>query len=207
MRVLFTAFFVLAICGLATSASAQNNQFTTIVLHAVDISYGPCEGADDVDCDAVMPMTDITGMATPTIYMLLRNYEDVAGVQAAFQTTWTMTFGLWDCQPNTVAGTTPAMPFGETAGTIACAFDPITGGTLAVIGRMHFIAGGTGCIEIIESSFPFGTHVVAQEGEAQEVYPGNRGIVCAGTGGFDACVGEVPVEPTSWGHIKSQYQQ
>jgi hypothetical protein len=192
---------------MATGAYAQmqNDEATTLVLHGSDAAFMPCTPIP-FDCTAG-PTIDVTGFSTGcAVWLCLRNYDSLVGMQCAFDTAWVLQFGQWDCQGSQVNGTVPAAPFGETAGTIATAFNAISGGTLAPVGRMFFVAPASGCLDIIESSFPFGTHVVKADNTPVPVVESNRGRLCVGAGGIDACEGLIPVEPATWGNIKSQYR-
>ena len=206
----------LALLLLSTSALAVPNSQTTLPLHAIETGFGICDIGDPC-------LTGVTVNVAPgtqqAIYLLVRNYDDVAGVQTAFEwgAQWTFTFGLWDCQSNQVNGITPTDPGGPTAGTIASAFDCITGGTTAVIGRMHFnvaTAPGsrgdtqTNCVRQVEPNFPFGNHVVSCTGEVDLIGEDSQGSVCTETGGYDAC--DPPAtgtEAATWGSIKAQYHR
>jgi hypothetical protein len=208
----------LAAMGLATQAAAQpcgDNACTTIVLHAVNAVPGPCDTGVDCQEGGTLPTLNVSGMATPSIVMLVANYDRCQGVQCAFEwdPSWVFTFGLWDCQPNQLSAVTPTAS-GETAGTISTAFDEITLGAVAPVGRLGFGASpASGCISIIDSSFPDATHVVGNFGEGivpQPVIEDNRGRVCVGgvaAGAYDACIPVVAVEPTTWGSIKAQYSR
>jgi len=100
----------------------------------------------------------------------------------------------------------PHAPGGPEAGTIATAFDCITGGESAAIGHLHFVATPPGCLVQIESSYPGGTHVVSCAGEVDPVPEWNRGRICVDQGGYDACEpAATPVEARSWGRVKAQY--
>ncbi len=201
---------ILAMLFIAPHVHAQpTNDDTTIVLHAVDSEYTTCNGIGGLDCVGVQPTVDVTGFTNIAAFMLLRNYEEIVGVQAAFDVTWTFTFGLWECQSHQIVGIRPTPPFGPRYGTIAIAFDAIVGGELEVIGRMFFLgAGATGCLEIIESWWPGGTHVIDAAQGRTLIPPGDRGRICVGPGGYDACepMMSTPVESARWGAIKRQYE-
>jgi hypothetical protein len=211
MRFLLVGFALLTL--MSSAALAGPNASTTLVLHAVDTTFGPCpipppSGPDP--CDQGTLRVDLAvGGPGIAAYLLIRNYDNISGVQCAFDwpAAWPVTFGLWDCQSNQVNGQTPSAP-GGTTGTIATAFDNISGGVTAPIGRIHF-AGifAAGCMSIIESDFPFGTHVISFAGDVDPVIEANRGALCAGSPGTDACTPVIPVEPATWGHIKAQYQR
>ncbi len=187
----------------STVALAGPNSNTTLVLHAFETTFGPCE----IDDPCPAPLVNVPVGGQYAIYLVARNYDCIAGVQTAFDFGgFLLTFGLWDCQANQVSGVSPAMPGGATAGTIATAFDVICGGESAVIGRVHMIANG-GCVTQVDSSYPFGTHVGSGQGEVDVIDPLNRGSVCVDAGGYNACDPAVPVEATTWGVIKAHYQQ
>jgi hypothetical protein len=157
----------------------------------------------------VSPTVNIAPGPT-AIFLLVNNYTQLVGVQTAFvpDASWTFSFGLWDCQPGQLSAVTPGPPFGATSGTITTAFNCLDGPSLAVIGRMFFIAGATGCLEQVQSSYPFGIHVVdcAQGIDQIPEHPQYRGRICVGSGGIDACYGPQPaVGPVSWGQVKAQY--
>jgi hypothetical protein len=203
MRHLSVALALLALLCTASSALAVN-EGTSLVLHGVETSFGVCEIADPCPNPAV----EFNVGATVAAYLVVRNYDEVAGVQTAFDWgSWALTFGLWDCQTNQVNGITPSAP-GPQDGTIASAFDCITGGESAVIGRLHLVASAPGCISQVESSFPFGNHVVSCGGDVQQIDPACWGSVCAGSAGVNACAPcqPVPVEAATWGTIKAQYK-
>jgi hypothetical protein len=185
--------------------SAAANEDTKLVLHAVDTAFAPCN-AHGVDCGENGPTIDVTGMDTPAVYLLVYDYTEIVGVQCAFDwdPSWVFTFGLWDCQSNQVNGFTPSAP-GETNGTITTAFDALTGGAVEPVGRMNFAGATSGCLTIIDSSFPFGTHVVDATGQDTPIPEGLRGAIYVGPGGHDGCT-PLPVEPGSWGQIKRQYE-
>jgi len=192
-------------------ASAGMNPDITLPLHALPSTFEPCDGYLPVDCEAYGPTVTIEPGPT-AIFLLAANYNALAGVQTAFlpDPTWTFTYGLWDCRPGQLVTQTPAPPFGPTAGTVAIAFSCLGGPGLAAIGRMYFTAGSTGCLEQVESSYPFGIHVIdCQQGIDQiPAYLSWRlGKVCVGDGGIDACEGPQPaVDAATWGRIKAQYQ-
>lgn len=212
MRLTLVAIAIVSLLSFGTAALAGPNATTTMPLHALDTGFGLCPippptGPDP--CAQGMLDTEVSLGVTFAGYLLVRNYDNVAGVQTAFDwpVGWVFMFGLWDCQSGQVNGVVPTAP-GATTGTIATAFDLITGGVTSPIGRMHMIATGPGCLTQLTSSFPFGTHVVSGTGDTDPVVPENRGSICDATSGagVNACEPVIPVEPTTWGAIKSQYQ-
>lgn len=146
-------------------------------------------------------------MQTPCVLVLLRNYDAVWGVQCAFEVpdSWTFGFGLWNCLTSLYENP-PGPPWGPIRGTITLPFDNfITGGALVAFGRLQFMVVDAGCMEIIESAFPYGTAVFAPTQEITPVPPFNRGRACVGSGGYDACRPLTPVASSTWGRVKSQF--
>ncbi len=190
---------------LATTAFAGQNPEVTLPLHAKTSSFEPCQGYLPVDCRANQPNVEVLPGAPVAIFLFVMNYNSVAGVQTAFQTNWSLIFGLWDCQPGQLNAVTPVAPFGPTAGTITTAFNCLNGPALGVIGRMFF-SPTSGCIEQVQSSYPFGIHVLdCAQGIDQIAQAPRLGKVCVGPGGNPACNPLVAVEPATWGSIKAQY--
>ena len=204
MRHATVAITLMALLCLGSNALAAN-EGTTLVLHALETAFGPCGIADPCPDPAV----DVAAGTSQFIYLIVKNYDDVAAVQTAFDYGGnTFIFGLWDCQSNQVNGTVPTAAGGATAGTIASAFDCIQGGGSAVVGRIQVAFGSAGCVTQVESSFPFGNHVVSCTGTTALITDTTCwGSVCVDAGGNNACAACAPtaVEPSTWGSIKSQY--
>jgi hypothetical protein len=202
---------VISVLWLLASAEAQAvNENTTIVLHAVDTAFALCNQIqiDGTDCETVLPQVNVEGMSTPAIFVLLRNYDDVHLMQCAFDvpTSWVYAWGLWDCQGGLHPDISPHPPFGPTSGTVSYLFgDAIAGGTLATLGRMFFSSASSGCVTIVDSAFPYGTHVQSSSWVVTQVIPENRARICVGPGGYTACSPAVAVEPYTWGRIKDQF--
>jgi hypothetical protein len=200
-----------ALC-VSTTAFAGLNPLITLPLHGKASGFEACTGYLPVDCLDNRPTVDVQAVPT-AVFLLANNHTSLAGVQTAFEWPgWSLAFGLWDCQGGQLSAVTPMNPGGPTAGSITTAFNCITTQQLAVIGRMHFQpAGAPGCISQVESSFPFGNHVVDCELGTDIILHMNQGLqqrlgkICVGTGGHDACDAVVAVEPTTWGQIKTQY--
>lgn len=202
MRLLLVGFALLTLSF--STAMAGPNASATLVLHALPgTAICPYNGPDP--CDPGPPTTTMPSGAGFGIMLFARNYDNLAGVQCAFEFPFPFTFGLWSCQVNQVAGTTPTGS-GTTAGTISTAFDCVTGGATAAIGSLNFATAFPGCATIIESSFPFATHVISCVGDVDPIPEVNRGMVCVDSPGTDTCEPVVPVEATTWGSIKAQYQ-
>lgn len=167
--------------------TAGPNAYATLPLHAVETEFGVCAIADP--CDPGPPTVEVPVGSTIAVYLLVRHYGDVVGLQTAFDwpESWVFLFGLWDCLPGQVTSATPFAP-GPEYGTLTTAFDPLTGGQATVIGRMHMIASRYGCIVQVDSSLPEGTHFLSSLGEIDPPELSSRsGTVCAGNAGEDGC--------------------
>ena len=196
----------LVLLMIATAALALNED-ATIVLHARD-GFAPCDDPQQQGiCVDRPPTLDISGMQQPWIFVMVRNFDQVRVVQCAFDwpVEWMYIGGTWDCQqhPIFLAPTAP----GPFTGTLVVAFDCVSSGAMITIGRMLFgSTPGGGCLSIIESGYPDGTHVLDCSLVVTRVPQENRGRVCVGAGGYDACVpASTPVESVTWGAIKGQY--
>src|SRR5688572_14000463 len=87
--------------GFAPTVEALNEN-TTIVLHARDGIAGCDEPQKNgLDCVNGRPALDIEGMQLPSVYVMLRNYDGLRGLQCAFDwpLEWTYIGGIWDCRP------------------------------------------------------------------------------------------------------------
>jgi len=202
-------FLISMLTFLAVSSSAwAANESTTIVLHARD-GFAVCDEPQQsgLDCINMRPTLDIAAMQMPWIYVMLHNYQHVAVLQCAFDwpVAWSYLGGTWDCQAHAIA-VQPTAP-GPLTGSLVVAFDCVQGGALITIGRMIFGQPSvSGCLSIIESGYPFATHVLGCDQSVTPVPPANRGRVCAGPGGYDACwPAATAVESATWGAIKGQY--
>lgn len=207
MRFAFASIAAVALLATSGAALGQvDNSCTTIVLHAAAGTLPVC--TTTVDCSTVPPTVDVTAPSGAyTVLMFLKNYSAVTGVQCAFDWpgTWTFGFGLWSCQVQQLTAVVPTAP-GATTGSITTAFNAISGGALAPVGLMVFNTIGTGCLSIIESSFPFGNHVVNNQ-DVTQIGAQNSGKICVDSAGTNACVC-IPnaVEGATWGQIKASYQ-
>ncbi|MGH9146625.1 MAG: hypothetical protein ACRD1Q_07945, partial [Vicinamibacterales bacterium] len=110
---------------------------------------------------------------------------------------------------------TPHDPGGPTEGTIATVFDCVQMPGLVVVGRLEFLSGSSGCLKQVNSSYPFGDHVLdcslGVDLADPDTQAGRFGRVCVNSGGIVACdLGlppcAVPVETMTWGRIKGQYK-
>jgi hypothetical protein len=175
---------------LATPCSiAGPNVEATLPLHAVQNGVTTCEIDDP--CDPGPPTVEVEAgpSSLPIIYLLASNYEDLAGVQTAFEwpESWVFLLGAWDCLPGQLTAAAPVAS-GPELGTLTTAFDVLTGDGAAVLGYMMFIAIEPGCLTQVDSSQPHGTHFVSGSGEIDppELYS-QSGVVCAGYAGEERC--------------------
>ncbi len=165
---------------------AAPNDRARLVLHA-EVGIGPCQLPLD-PCASGATTQVSPGFVAP--HLLLTSYDDVAGVQTAFEwDSWSYSFGLWDCQTNQITAHTPSGS-GATLGTLTTSFDAITGGATTVIGRLGMIATN-GKLRQVDSSFPGGTHVISQFGEQTPVVASSRGSIAVNQPGIDACPQQV----------------
>lgn len=208
MRIAFASVAVVALLATNGAALAQDNSCTTIVLHATAGTLPVC--TTTVDCSTVQPTVDVTApTGAYTVQMFIKNYGESAGIQCAFDwpVTWTFGFGLWNCQVGQLTAVVPTAP-GATTGSITTAYTVITGGALAPIGIMVFNTIGTGCLSIIESSYPFGNHTINAATVPTSISDSNEGKICVDSAGYNACTCIPPnaVEGATWGQIKASYQ-
>jgi hypothetical protein len=201
-------------CALAATPPAQagDNPHFTIPLHAKASQFEQCTGYLPVNCLDVRPTVEIPSGQQVTVFVLVRNYTMLAGVQTAFEVdpSWTYFFSLWRCQPGGGPGppTSPVPPFGPIYGQATAVFECVTGGELLAIGQMYFISG-QGCVGQVQTSAPSGICALDCDNEIDQILPGEEarlGRVCVGSGGRDACEQVVPVASATWGLVKATYR-
>ncbi len=188
-----------------------------MVLHAQDWSHGyHCQAwGGTVDCEALRPTVSVESGQQVLVTVFLRNYDEGSGLSYRFAvdggsgaTTW----GDWTLLFSSFGGcglmnqTGPWVPC-QAHGNLSTTFNCITGGTFQPVAYLVFAAVGTGCLGVEESDMQV-SGVVSCDWPAvlTGVAPENRGRVCVGPGGHDACDPiTTPVEQATWGNIKSQY--
>jgi hypothetical protein len=206
--------FLCLLTAIAAPAQASNEE-TTIVLHAY--RFGDtlnCQaGLGQFDCsESSPPRVNILPGDVVAVYVFLRNYDDACGLIYRFAVDgkqgvepwgdWTIWGSSFGCQPNQTGINGPNPHDGE----LITSFDCVTGGGLELLGFIFLMAGTHGCLGIEESEVYFPSGVMDRNSRTTAVAPGNRGRVCIGTGGHDACEPlTVPVEETTWGQIKRLY--
>jgi len=187
---------------------AGPNARTSIVLHAQSESVF-C-AIEDPCLSPNQPVVTITEPGKGLyIYVIARNYNNIAYIQWAFDwpPTWSIVpWGYWLCPPGSIgAPEQPPYGPGPIAGSCASAFNCISSGTSQVIGWVWAVPG-EGCLEIIESGHPGGTHVGSCQNEIDLIPSMNRARVCVGESGLNTCESAVPVASTTWGAIKDTYR-
>jgi hypothetical protein len=205
---------ILSPLGLAIAsapAATAANENTTIVLHVQRWDLGQyCDAwIGHMDCNGLPPDVNVQSGENIVVYVLLRNYDAASAVRYRFEVDggkngiwgdWTMLFSTFGCLPGQ---TTSASP-GPISGDLETHFLCIEGGALQVIGLMVMRAGSHGCLGISDIEF---SGIWDCDQATTEVAPGNRGRICVGKGGYDACDSmPVAVEPVTWGAIKAQYR-
>lgn len=210
MRFAITTAVMVVLLAIGGLASAQPNDCTTVVLHGEAGFPAGCTTGAGVDCETVAPTVQIDSPSgLYGFYMFARNYDDLAGIQVAFQwpATWSLGSGTWTCQTNQLSLQTPADPGGPGPGSIVTSFTGVTGGALAMIGFMIFpdISSG-GCLEIVTTTAPGANSTLTSGLEQFPIREENQGKVCVNEPGIDVCECQMPaVEPASWGRIKGTY--
>jgi hypothetical protein len=203
----------LLVVGFAAPALAGPNANTTLILHAVAVDSSvlpPCVIADPCSPEPGNPTVEIVKPGSVhAIYVLARNHQHLCGVAWALDwpAQWAFRFALWICQEGQLHAW-PPMPQGPgpLAGSVATAFNCVTSPATAVLGFMFMVPSG-GCLEIIESAFPGGTHALGPAMEIDPIGPDRRGRVCVGPGGVNTCVPPAsPLEGITWGRIKATYR-
>ena len=199
-----------ALCVLcSTIASAGPNPNFTLPLHVVESLSAPCDAYLPVDCLGTRPTTSAIADHPAVIFLLVSNHSGIAALQAGleWEASWTWTASLFDCRPGQVGA---LIPDGPTTASGVTTFDCLTGPALAVIGRVAFQVGHTGCVRFRQPPIPNGICVFDCTGQEidqiTDVSSPRLGRVCVGSGGHDACDPAVPVEPSTWGEIKSSYR-
>lgn len=203
--------------GVPATAAATNEQ-TTLILHAIPHDAdNRCSTPTDqgFDCgEEGRPTVDVIAFSEVDVYLYVRNFDTLSGLQCAFAWPLEWTFQTWGplveggCQSQQVFGVKPHGIGGATDGTLTTAFDCVTGGFLTTIGSLWFTVGNGGCLSIVESIFPYGTHIVGCDLTPTAVHPDARGRICVNQGGLDTCDPLQPVVlPITWGRIKAAYQR
>ena len=192
-------FLVIVLCTFTAATGAA----TTIPLHVIPGLGQSCEEAGDPCATGTINLTLELGEYS-TVIVYLKDYGTVSYLQTAF--SWPADWqwaGAILCQPGLGGG--PYGP-GPGIGTLSANFlNCLTGGVIRPVARFFLLPLSPGCVEQVESSYPYGTHIVTCDGKILPVGAAYRGSVCAGSVGTNVCDGPVPVEATTWGAIKSQF--
>ncbi len=174
------------------------------------VSLPPCVFDDPCLPEPGHPAVEIVKPGTMHgVYVLARNHQQLCGVQWALDwpPEWQFLFAIWGCQEGQLYAW-PPMPQGPGPwnGSVASAFNCVSGPATAVIGFIVMVPS-SGCLAIIESAFPGGTHALSPTWEPDPIDASRRGRVCVGPGGLNTCLPPAsPVEGVTWGQIKSTYR-
>jgi hypothetical protein len=206
-RILIAALGLQAAIGSAAIAGPNAN--FTLPLHVVASISEPCNGYLPVDCMGNRPNTSAIANHVASVFLLVANHTDIAALQAGLEwnPSWTLSFSLFDCLPGQLDG---FVSDGPTSVSGVTTFSCVQGPTLAVVGRMFFMAGQIGCLKYRQPPFPSGICVFdctgAEIDQITDVNSPRLGRVCVGGGGHDACDAAVPVASDTWGAIKASYR-
>jgi hypothetical protein len=194
------------------------NENTTIVLHAqslaFDCQYSPLPFTCSLDS---RPTVTVPPNSLAFIYVFLRNSDNVYGLHCRLAVdggTGSDTWGDWGllgavfgCLPGQLQPELPATHAdGREPGNLRTTFDCLIGPELRPLGYLIFQVGAQGCLAIEEHVL--GTGVLDCNLEFTAIPARNRGRICVGPGGYDACdPALVPIEATTWARIKHQYSR
>jgi hypothetical protein len=217
MRCLAVSVIVLTWTIMCPAGAALAVENTTLVLHAQPVEF-ECQGSVlPFDCtEGSGPTVTVTSGQLWFIYIFVRNYEEAGIVTCRMAVNGGSGVGTWGdwevlgssfgCLPGQIASEVPVQSVPEREpGNITTAFNCLTGGALQPLGWVLFRVGSSGCLGIEEHEW--GTGVVDCHSTFHPVPGHNRGRICIGAVGHDACEpGQVPVESSTWGRIKEQYR-
>jgi hypothetical protein len=210
------------VIGMAVLASAaQANQNFTVVLHARTPSgLGSCTVADLPTCQTGSdPVTQIAASIDFRAYIFVNNYTNIQALQTCF--VWPADWhiapngppSVFGCRANQLNASEPADPGGPSAGTLATAFDCVTGPTMTPIARIDFQAGAGGCLTQVNPAQGTMRIEVVDCLNASTSFDASDplnlprlGTICIGANGINAC-GPLPVEAATWGRIKASFKQ
>jgi len=200
---------VILLAGVAGASPAQAvNDQAVLVLHALPYNSGQsCSNYEIANFDCRTPATvSVGGAETIDAFLMVYDFDDVSGVQCQFEWGAGWVFQGWrgGCVANQVNGVTPT---GDTQRQIATAFDAVVRpARVAVIGWLTLTTGPADCLQIGESTYPFGTHIVDQgTGTSTAIPLERRGSICSGQNGVDGCTLGTTMTNSTWGAIKSGF--
>lgn len=229
MRYALVAILLMAV---GTASVGEANQNFKVVLHArTGTASGSCTETDVPNCIDVLPRTQVAPGEAFRLYILVNDYVEFQAFQTCI--TWPAD---WVHNPNgeppltfpcTVDPLWAHEPQGDgqgpngidaVDGTYAASFDCVTGPAVAVVVRIDFLAGQSGCLTQINPAQ--GSERIEIDDCASNPPGGNQffidastaegqlrlGSICVGTPGRDTCDRATAVEPATWGHIKASYR-
>ena len=209
-----------AIGGLLLSGIAAEgrcgNEKTTIILHAQEALFECTSGPQPFDCSSTsQPTVIVPPGELAFVYVFLRGAEDVIGLTCRFAVDggsgpdtwgdWNLLGAVFGCLPGQLEPELPATNAdGREPGNLRTVFNCVTSPALQPLGYLVFQVGTQGCLSIEEHEL--GTGVLDCNIEMDPVPAGNRGRICVGPGGYDACdPAATAVGGTTWARIKHQY--
>ena len=209
-RKVLVALLCWTLIGSGPAAAGENPSFT-LPLHIAASTYQPCNGYLPIDCTSNHPTVNLSGGGPVAVFIFVANYQRISYLQVGLEwdPSWSHSFGLFDCQPGQLEGFFPDSP---TTASGVTAFSCVNGPALAVMGRMFFTAGSSGCLAFIQPpwpTWPNGIHAGDCQLGIDQITDEDSprfGRVCVGSGGVDACDRVVPVFPSTWGAIKGSYR-
>lgn len=196
-----------------SAAVAGDNPAFTIPLHAKLTAPEPlC--LVSADCANLPPRVNVPPDTLITVFVLVNNYTGITGLQTAFEwdPSWTILGGACDCRMSDVCAGPweEGGPGGGNSNLAVASLSCVSGPAVAAVARMFFRTGSAGCLEQVQSGYPFGIHAVDCRGGQDLISPYDPagqlrlGKICVGQGGRDACM-VTPVEARTWGAIKATY--
>jgi len=192
------------------------NEHTTIVLHAQEAVFDCRSGPLPFSCSSTSrPTVMVSPGELSFIYVFLRGTENVIGLTCRFAVDsgsgpdtwgdWSLLGGVFSCLPGQLEPELPATnASGREPGNLRTTFNCVTSPALQSLGYLIFQIGTRGCLSIEEHKL--GTGVIDCNLAMDRVPQGNRGRICVGPGGYDACdPAATAIEGTTWARIKHQY--
>jgi hypothetical protein len=208
-----TCLFACALALVGAPAKGANER-TTVILHA---QSDPMDCINlPFDCSDTAPVVEVAPGSQMFVSVSLRNYDTVSGFACRFAVDggsgpdtwrdWTLLGASFACIPGQLAHVpVQSAPPPIEPGELTTVFSCVAGGAIQPLGWMLFQVGSSGCLSIEERQL--GTGVLDCDEHFTLVPAVNRGVICVGSGGHDACEsGQVAVEGTTWGAIKAQYR-
>jgi len=142
--------------------------------------------ADGLDCAQQRPVVTCDSLSHVDIYVFAKNFESMRGLQVKFMWPANWVFEGWfgSCQPGSI---TVVSPVGVER-NLSLAFECTGNGvTLQPIGWLRMWTGPNGCLDVIQSDYPYASHLLSCAGLITSLGNGHCGRICVGAGGVDRC--------------------